>query len=51
MFAGKGDDLPVIFDCLLVFPADLVDQAETGVAVGDVGEALQQVMGGTFCFV
>jgi len=51
VFAGEGDDLAVILDGLSIVAADLVHQAEAGVAVMDVGEALQQCMGGLLCRV
>ena len=46
VFTGEGDDLAVILDGLPIVAADLVHQAKAGVTVMDVGEALQQFMGG-----
>ena len=46
MVTGEGDNLAVILDGLPSFAADLVHQAKAGVTVMDVGEALQQFMGG-----
>ena len=44
--AIEGDDPAVILDGLPIVAADLVHQAKAGVTVMDVGEALQQFMGG-----
>src|SRR4029077_4172679 len=44
--AREGQGLAVIFGSLTVIAAGLVDHAETVIAVMDVGEALQQFMGG-----
>ncbi len=46
LFAGEGNDLPVIFGGLTVIPSGLTDHAEAVVAVMQVGPALDQRMGG-----